>query len=342
MDLLREAVGDKKLTYLGYSYGTFLGATYARLFPDNYRALVLDGALDADEYINRPLDSLREQSAGFERALDRFFQACAAQQDVCKFGGTDPAAAFDALAARLDAEPAAGPPDDPRPVDGDDLRSAALIAMYAKQFWPDLAGALVRAQDGDFSGVRLLADDSYGRNFDGTYDPALDRYFTLSAVEQAYPSAVQTFLDAGRHSWGLFDHFWWNSGYAELPWGLYPVSARSAFYGPFRAPAGLPTLVVGTTYDPATPYRGAIRLVAQLGNARLLTMRGDGHTAYGGNSPCIDVAVDEYLEDGIVPAEGATCDQNVPFTASPPAAASRLAADPHTIRPHRKPLGIGR
>src|SRR5439155_5323563 len=87
MDVLRQAVGDDKLTYLGFSYGTFLGATYASLFPHRYRALVLDGALDADAYINHPMDTTREQTEGFERALGRFLQACAVHQDVCQFGG---------------------------------------------------------------------------------------------------------------------------------------------------------------------------------------------------------------------------------------------------------------
>jgi hypothetical protein len=112
----------------------------------------------------------------------------------------------------------------------------------------------------------------------------------------------------------MFDHAFWNTGYSELPLGLFPVRAQGVFRGPFRAPASAPTiLVVGTTYDPATPYREAVRLVAQLRNARLLTMQGDGHTAYGGNSACIDAAVDAYLDQGTVPAAGTACQQEVPF-----------------------------
>ena len=91
MDLLRKALGERKLNYFGYSYGTLLGATYASLFPNNYRAMVLDGPLDADGYINNPLHTLSEQTSGFERALGRFLQACAAHQDACSgFGGDDP------------------------------------------------------------------------------------------------------------------------------------------------------------------------------------------------------------------------------------------------------------
>jgi pimeloyl-ACP methyl ester carboxylesterase len=319
MDLLREAVGDAKLSYLGFSYGTFLGATYESMFPDHVGALVLDGALDADVYINRPLEALREQSSGFERALGRFFQACASTKDVCPFGGDDPWSAFDELVQRADASPIPAGGLHPAPVDGNDLLSASILAMYAKQFWPLLAAALTQAEAGDGTLARELVDFSYGRLEDGTYDPATDRYFTIGALEQRYPPDVQTYLEAGRHSWGLFDHFWWNSGYVELTWGLYPVEPKGVFYGPFDAPGSAPTtLVIGTTYDPATPYRGAKRLVADLGNARLLTMRGDGHTAFGGNSPCIDAAVEAYLEEGALPAPGTVCRQEVPFVAPEP------------------------
>src|SRR4051794_1038102 len=156
MDVLRDAVGDDKLNYLGFSYGTFLGATYAALFPQQYRSLVLDGALDADQYINRPLDSLSEQSSGFERAIGRFAQACAVHQDACLgFGGDDPAAALDILVeqAREHAIPAFGGP----PVGGDDVLAATVQAVYAKQLWPLLAQSLAMAAHGDGTGIRAIA-----------------------------------------------------------------------------------------------------------------------------------------------------------------------------------------
>jgi pimeloyl-ACP methyl ester carboxylesterase len=343
MDYLRAAVGDRKLNYLGFSYGTHLGATYASLFPHRYRALVLDGGLDSDKYMNRPLLSLREQSSGFEKALSRYFQACAADQAACLgFGDGDPWTAFDELVEQLNAAPQPASPTDPRLVDGDDVLAAALINLYAKQAWPFLTAALAAAEQGDYSLIRLEADLFYGVLDDGSYDPFTDRYFALGALEQDYPRNVFIYLEAGEHSWNLFDHFWFNSGYVELPWGLFPVDPRGAYYGPFRAAGAAPTtLVVGTTYDPATPYRSARRLTTQLGNARLLTMRGDGHTAYGGNSPCIDAAVDAYLEAGTLPAPGTVCRQEVPFTAPETLEALGLrSAEPSEplIRPHVKPL----
>jgi len=341
MDRVRAAMGDRKLNYFGFSYGTFLGATYASLFPNHYRAMVLDGPVDVDGWINRPMQNLREQSAGFERALGRFFQACAANRAFCRFGGKDPWAAFDDLVAMASvvAIPASG--DDPRPVDGDDILAAATLATYAKQFWPLLAEGLHDARGGDATLLRLLSDAFYGRNDDGTYDPGGDRYFLITAADQRYERGVQPYLDAGDESWGLFDYTWWNAGYVELNYGLYNPHPDSVYRGPFRAARSAPTMLeVATKYDPATPYRGALRTEAQLGNVRLLTMRGDGHTAYGGNSACIDAAVNTYIETLALPAEGTVCRQHVPFV--PPEAARQLstraaAALLMRVAPHQLP-----
>ncbi|MDO8211315.1 alpha/beta hydrolase [Conexibacter sp. CPCC 206217] len=336
VDYLRGAVGDRRLTYLGFSYGTFLGATYQSMFPSHVRAIVLDGALDPDQYVNDPLSSLDEQTAGFERAIGRFLQACAARQDAClNFGGEDPWSALDELIERAAASPI--PASNGDPVDGEDVDAAVTQAVYSKSLWPDLAYALARAeQDNDGTVLRALDDIFYGKLDDGTYDPLTDRYFTISALEQRYPSNVSTFVREGQRSFNDYDHAFWNHGYSELAWGLYPVKPNSAFYGPFRNPSNDPTtLVVGTTYDPATPYKEAKRLVRELGNARLLTMRGDGHTAYGGNSACIDTAVDAYLEDLTLPAEGTVCRQEVPFEQPPPEPAPTPAPpqDGQTVAP---------
>jgi TAP-like protein len=142
-----------------------------------------------------------------------------------------------------------------------------------------------------------------------------DRYFTIGASEQRYPQGdLDVYLDRGAESWASFPHFWFNSGYAEIAYALWPAHDEDAFAGPFDVPASSPTpLVIGTTYDPATPYSGAVSLVADLGNARLLTMEGDGHTAYGGNSACVDGATETYLVSLLLPAEDTVCQQEVPF-----------------------------
>jgi pimeloyl-ACP methyl ester carboxylesterase len=335
---IREAVGDEKMTYLGFSYGTFLGATIQSLFPGKTRAVVLDGALDADQYINDPLSSLDEQTAGFERAIGRFFIACAADQAGCGFGDGDPQGTIDDLIEQADAAPipASNAPD--RPVDGDDIRAALAQSMYAKVLWPELAAALAQLETGDGADIRKIADGFYGRNEDGSYSPGTDRYFLLSADEQNYPRGLKPYLAAGRQSYFDYDYAFWNHGYSELNWGLYPIPARDSYDGPFRTGPGDPTtLVVGTRYDPATPYKESKRLVKQLGNARLLTMTGDGHTAYGFGSACADQAIESYLFSLALPAEGTKCPQNLPAF---PAARTlqALAASKVVIAPRTRPL----
>ena len=341
MDQLRQAVGDDKLTYLGFSYGTYLGATYASLFPNKYRALVLDGPVDATNYANHPSNDLLEQTAGFERELGRFLQACAVDQVACSgFGGSDPWSAFDQLIEQADANPipANGYTSDPRPIKGDDIRGAAFAELYAKFLWGDLAKALADAQKGDGSGIRKMVDeDWFGRDPDtGQYDPGADGYFLITAADQTYDHKnLGGYLDLGDLAWGLFDHFYVNNGYSELNYGLYPVQGQDAFKGPFQVPKSSPTiLVVDTTYDPATPYRGGKRLARDLGQTRLLTMRGDNHTAYQGNSPCIDEKVEAYLIDLTLPPVGTVCNQDVPFQAP----AQQLAAKSLSSRANKVQL----
>jgi len=347
MDLLRRSFGEDKLNYFGYSYGTFLGSTYASLFPKNYNRMVLDGPVDATDYINDPLSDLSSQSDGFERALGRFFQACVHDQFAChEFGGADPWDAYDQLVDNANETPIPAGGPDPRPVDGDDINFAATGEVYSKFAWGELAEALDLAARGDGTEIRRLVDDSYGLLDDGTYDPGTDRYFTIGAIEQRYPKAdVPLYLRAGKRSWSEHEHTWWNNGYVELNYGLWSIHDKDAFAGPFKIPSSSPTpLVVATTYDPATPYRGAKSLVRDLGNARMITMRGDGHTAYSGNSACIDAAVEAYMNDGALPAPGTKCTQDTPFTRFDlePAAKSLAVRTLVNLRPrlHSKPLPV--
>jgi pimeloyl-ACP methyl ester carboxylesterase len=328
MNAARRALGLKNLNYYGFSYGTFLGATFASLFPHKYDRMVLDGPLDADQYINDPHQGLEEQTAGFERGLGRFLLTCQRNRPDCALGGDgDPWVAYDKLIERANATPipADGFTDDPRPVTGDDVITATLYDLYATQYWKELADALAAAEAGDGSGIRALVDGFYERQPDGTFGPGGDRYFVLGAVEQDYDDIpAEWFLKWGNAAWGEFDHFWSNSGYVELNYGLWPIHDRDAFRGPFEVPEDANTpLVVANTYDPATPINGARRLVRDLGNARFLKVYADGHTAYGRTGPCADAAINAYLLDGELPAAGTVCDGEQPFV--PPTAAARSA-----------------
>ncbi len=347
MNAVRAAVGDRKMTYLGFSYGTFLGATIQSLFPGKTRAVVLDGAVDPDQYINDPLDALDEQTAGFERAISRYLIACAADPGACPFGDGDPKGTLDDLIEQADATPIAASETPDRPVTGDDIRAALASEVYSLGAWAELTDALVALEAGDGQGIREIADGFWGRLPDGSYDPGTDRYFLLSADEQHYPRNVKPFLKAGKSSYQDYDYAFWNHGYSELNWGLYPIRARDAYDGPFRTGRRDPTtLVVATRYDPATTYKQGKRMARQLGNARLLTMTGDGHTAYDGdpsdgyNSQCADLAIEAYLIAGTLPAAGTKCEQDaVPF----PGAVQSLKAerdDRLVIRRGTRPLRL--
>ena len=340
MDALRAGLGEEQLTYLGFSYGTFLGATYASLFPDRYRAMVLDSALDPDAYVNDPVGVATAQLASFERVLDRFAGACAADQAACSgFGGSDPLAAFDALLARADAAPIPAPgfEANPEPVSDDVILDVTQTLLYAKRLWGLLAAALAQADAGDASTLRALFDlVVYPEGPDGSDDPGDDRFVAISASEQQWPRDVDGYFRRAAHEWAAFPHFWASGAFAEVGLAMWPVRDADAFHGPFDVPPTSPTpLVVATTYDPATPYAGALGLVDELGNARLLTMEGDGHGAYGQNSACVNSVTEAYLSDLTLPAVGTVCRQDVVITAPTPVPASTSAATALTLLPGR-------
>ncbi|MCV2487789.1 alpha/beta hydrolase [Geodermatophilus sp. YIM 151500] len=333
LDQLRQAVGDEKLSYIGFSYGTFLGATYAALFPDGYRALVLDGPVDIARYISDPVGLATAQAASFERALDRFAAACGQDQEACSgFGGADPLAAYDALLARAAADPL--PADrytaDPTPVIADDIRDITTTLLYAKRLWGLLALALAEAEAGDGSLVRAIIDQIvYPEG-----DPSTDRFFAIQGSERQWPTDVDSYIERGEDEWAAIRHFWPNYAYSEIPLALWPVEDEDVYAGPFDIdPAAPAPLVIGTTYDPATPYYAALRSVEDLGNARLITMDGDGHTAYGGKSTCIDGATQAYLFDLALPEAGTVCEEETPFVAPAPSPAEASAAV-RTALPH--------
>ncbi len=342
LDSVRAALGIDKVTYVGFSYGTLLGATYASLFPDRVRAMVLDGPVDPVSYLSDPLADLARQSGGFEDALSRYFAACrasrAARRACAWTRGHTPSAAYDALAERAAAHPLRirrprVTRGNRRPVDGDVFQFAVSADLYAKQFWPELTVALtLAARRGDGSLLRAIADDDYGRRRNGSYRSTYDRYFMIGASEQQFPRELEPYEAAGASAFESFPHFFFNVGYSGLAYSQYAPRDDDAYLGPFSLSESAPTpLVVATTHDPATPLDSARGMVAALGRSSLVTMRGDGHTAYGGNSRCVDRAVDAYVLRLRAPRAGLTCSQHVPFpprsrkasTATASAAAAR-------------------
>ena len=287
LDLLRAAVGDERLTYVGMSQGTDIGATYASMFPGRVRAMVFDAPVDAAGWRDRPLEIWREQDASYEQELDRFFMACAAHADACGFGGDDPETAFDDLLAALDASPIdSSDPAHPGPVDGDDVRTAAAEMMLDPRRWAGLAEALT-------PGRRRVTAPSSSRSPTARSTTS----WRSTASSPTTPSARGTRgvladnLADLRHRYGLLDHFWARDVFVGLVAHRWPVRSRDTFDGDYENPADAPTiLVIGGTHDPATPYQWAERLTDDLGNARLLTYRSDGHGAIGDGDPCVVIA----------------------------------------------------
>jgi pimeloyl-ACP methyl ester carboxylesterase len=303
MDVLRAVLGDRRLNYLGKSYGTFLGATYADEFPGNVGRFVLDGALDPA--LDADAVNLG-QAQGFEQATRSFITDCVARQ-TCPLGSDVGSATrrLQGLMAGLDSRPLRTR-DPNRPLTEGRGVLGVAAAMYDDQYWPVLRQALQAALSGDGSTLLLLADALTDRGPDGYRSNANTVIYAVNCLDRPDPgglAAVQRSLPRYRQAaptWGAF------LAWSELPCAYWPV--RSTGHAePLRAHGSGPIVVVGTTRDPATPYPWAQGLARELENGHLLTYDGDGHTAYRRGSGCIDDAVDAYLLRGQVPREGLRC-----------------------------------
>lgn len=300
LDAVRSAVGDKKLTYLGFSYGTLLGAVYAQLHPDRIRAMVLDGAVDATA---DPVEMARGQAEGFERAFDNFSDWCAeAGADVCPLG----ADARDAVTTALEdarKSPAVGA--DGREATAGWILYAVISALYSDASWPALAAAIDQLDTGDPTGVFDLADAYTDRTSDGHYSNMWDANLVISCADEAAEVSVEQARDLQERWRAELPLFGGTVALGTLGCYGWPVEPDPYPTGP--AKGAPPLLVIGTTGDPATPYESAGKLASMLGVGVVLTWEGEGHTAYPG-SECVIKTVDAYLIDLTVPAEGTTCD----------------------------------
>ncbi|CAL9531999.1 Carboxylesterase A [Streptomyces sp. enrichment culture] len=309
MDIVRAVLGDEKLNYVGASYGTFLGATYAGLFPDRAGRLVLDGAMDPSLPARR---LTLEQTAGFDTAFTAFAKDCVRRGD-CPLGGrgTGPGQVGENLKeffADLDARPVPTGDADGRRLTESLATIGVVAAMYDEGAWPRLREALTAAmKENDGAGLLALADSYYERDADGDYANLMFANAAVNCLDlpPAFdsPDAVRAALPDFEKASPVFgEGFAWMA----LNCAYWPVRATGE---PQRieAEGAAPIVVVGTTRDPATPYRWAEALAGQLSSARLLTYEGDGHTAYGRGSDCIDSAINAYLLRGTPPADGKRC-----------------------------------
>lgn len=303
MDVLRALLGDDKLHYLGKSYGTFLGATYAGLFPSRVGRMVLDGALDPS------LDARKAalgQAAGFEIAWSAFARDCVTRSD-CPFGRnvTEAGNRLDGLFRSIDRTPLAT--GSSRRLTEALAITGVIQAMYADFLWPQLRTAVKQAQHGDGAGLLTLADSYYDRRSDGKYDNLMDANMAVNCLDSATPfTNPQQIQQAVAEFTRVSPHFGRAMAWMSLTCAYWPVKPSA---GPhtIAAAGAAPIVVVGTTRDPATPYVWAKALAGQLSSGRLLTFKGDGHTVYGGRNDCIDTAVNTYLLAGRPPQNGKVC-----------------------------------
>ncbi|WP_127783384.1 alpha/beta hydrolase [Rhodococcus sp. X156] len=304
MDVLRSVLGEQKLTYLGYSYGTRIGTAYAEAFPANVRALVLDGAVDP---MADPVQELVLQGQGFQGAFDAFVADCVKLSD-CPLGPVPEAAVvrYRQLVNPLVAAPVTT--RDPRGLSYADSQTGTLQALYSPQLWSALRAGLAQLAAGKGDTLLALADLYEGRNADGSYnntndafnaircvdDPPLTDRATNDAAEAQYRK-VAPFLDDGRAT-----------GAAALDTcAFWRVPATSTPH-PVSAPDLPEVLVISTTGDPATPYAAGVDLARQL-QARLLSFEGNQHTVALQGQSCVDEVVTAYLEDLKLPEEGTRC-----------------------------------
>jgi pimeloyl-ACP methyl ester carboxylesterase len=303
LDLLRGVLGDEKLNYLGFSYGTFLGATFAELYPEKTGKLVLDGALDPT---STSFDVSLTQAEGFESALRAFLADCFGTDD-CPFDGTADAAMLKirALLDRLDASPIRH--TDSRELGSNAMTSAIVLPLYSQENWPYLRQLFSSVMAGDASVAFTLADSYNGRNPDGTYlDNSLEARMAINCLDYASQPDTAVMREQAAELQRLAPVLGKQLSFGDvgcLGWPVASSNPRPVIDGSGAADI----LVVGTTNDPATPYFWAVSLAEQLASGHLVTYEGEGHTAYNKSNDCLTGTVDDFFVDGVVPDSDPKC-----------------------------------
>jgi len=288
MDVLRAALGDKKLTYYGASYGTYLGAKYAQLFPTRIRAMVLDGAVNpADDTVTTDI----VQSRGFETNLDDFLAWCV--RHGCPLGSStaDAQRGLDRLEAKVRSHPEAV---GSRSLGAGEFFIGLASGFYSTSEWPGLRRALAQAQQGNGAGLLAFADSLTERHRDGSYSNLMESNMAINCIDRPWPRSASVFEQNAVKFGKSAPYFGAAIEYGSMPcafWRVPPVEGNH----PVSAPGAPPILVIGTTRDPATPFVWAKALARQLSSGVLLTHDGDGHTVYSDHDSCVDAVVANYV-----------------------------------------------
>jgi pimeloyl-ACP methyl ester carboxylesterase len=305
MDVVRAALGEDQINYLGFSYGTELGSAYAEAYPDRVRAMVLDGAIDPSV---DPVQSNIEQMASFQVAFNDYAADCA-KSAGCPLG-TDPAQAVSRYHALVDPLASApGKTSDPRGLSYQDALTGTFNALYTQHYWKYLTSGLLGLQRGTDAGdLLLLADDYQNRGPDGHYANLQDAFTAVRCVDAPFPTdpAVWAAADQQMRQQAPFTSYGEYTGFAPRDvCSFWPVPATSAPHE-VTSPGPGKVVVVSTTHDPATPYQAGVDLARQLGGA-LITYDATQHTAVFAGNGCVDSAVIRYLVDLTPPADNLQC-----------------------------------
>src|SRR5215207_4002807 len=304
LEQLRIALGEQKLSFLGYSYGTFLGASYAQAHAERVRAFVLDGPVD-------PSMSARAvtlaQARGFEHALDDFLADCSDHRGCAFHNGGDAARAYDALRAQAGITPLATGDADGRGLNQTRLDAAVLQQLYLGQSgWSGLAEALAAAQEGDASNLLAGADAFVGRTDDGSDDHVLESFWAVTCLDGPVVAGADAAADLEQRAIEVAPRMGAFIVNNSLPCSVWPVPPVAPA-GRLTAPGAPPILVIGTTLDPATPLAQARALAGALERGRLLIAEGEQHTSFNNGNDCVDAVVTRYLVEREAPRSGTRC-----------------------------------
>lgn len=303
IDVLRAVMGDDKLDYFGFSYGTFLGTTYAALFPDKVGRFVLDGAVEPGL---STMAASEVQTQGFQTAITAYIKDCVAKVPNCPLGSNASAAASKLRQLLVSVDQTPLPTGDPaRPLTQALAFAGVADTMYNRASWSSLTVALSDALSGNGSALLALSDDYFNRSDGGYTSNLIQANEAINCLDEEVAGGPTQLPESkfvadspifGDIIYGMADH-----GCGDWP-------PKTTLTPPdYSAPGTPPILVVGTTRDPATPLIWAQQLASTLDNGVLLTRDGDGHTAYLSGNRCIVQTVDDFLIGGNVPANNTSC-----------------------------------
>lgn len=319
LDYLRRLLGEEKLTYVGLSYGTLLGQTYANMYPRRVRAMLLDGVVDPVRYYRSAEARVAGFVVGSDAVFDQFLDACrlaGGQACALAAGMQIPAQKVRALFQRVRRAPIPAPRLSPAgTLDEVDLLLSQFQPLRSPHAWPPNAAALQAALKGDASDLEAGARPFLSpEGWAGTTTSAAIQCADAGARRglEDWPTTIGRFQRVSRMQ-GLIQGWWqW------APCATWPVRGEDAYRGPWGASTTTPILLIGTRFDPNTAYRNAVRAQRLLGNAVLLTHDGYGHLSYQDSSACVEQARVAYLVDLVTPAKGTVCQPDRgPFVLAP-------------------------